>query len=109
MKRFTTHRSATQIDMSKRAAREYEARRLAETRTRRLYKTAAWARLRAVQLAGEPLCRQCQSEGVIRPASVCDHIDPHRGDVERFWAGPFQSLCEGCHNRTKQRQERASP
>ncbi|MCJ2010442.1 ATP-binding protein [Methylobacterium sp. J-092] len=40
------------------------------------------------------------------PASVCDHIEPHRGDVDRFWAGPFQSVCATCHNRHKQRQER---
>jgi hypothetical protein len=20
---------------------------------------------------------------------VCDHVQPHRGDVEKFWSGPF--------------------
>ncbi|MCJ2010440.1 ATP-binding protein [Methylobacterium sp. J-092] len=40
------------------------------------------------------------------PATVCDHVEPHRGDVERFWAGPFQSVCAHCHNSHKQRQER---
>lgn len=37
---------------------------------------------------------------------VCDHIEPHRGDEAKFWAGPFQTLCAPCHNGTKQRIER---
>ncbi len=108
MKRFTTHRTATQRRLAAQAEREFEARRSRETETRKLYKTARWQRLRAAQLSASPLCAICEADGVIRPAMVCDHIEPHRGDVERFWAGPFQSLCEGCHNRVKQRQERGA-
>lgn len=42
------------------------------------------------------------------PANVCDHITPHRGDWELFISGPFQSLCQPCHNRFKQIEERAA-
>lgn len=54
----------------------------------------------------EPLCRLCHAKGRIVPATVCDHIEPHKGDEARFWRGPFQSLCEPCHNGTKQQVER---
>jgi 5-methylcytosine-specific restriction enzyme A len=108
MKRFTTHRSAVQQRISAQARREYDAARLRESETRKLYRTAAWLRLRRAQIAGQPLCTICEEGGIITPATVCDHIQPHRGDAARFWAGPFQSLCEVCHNRVKQRQERVS-
>ncbi|OBQ69386.1 hypothetical protein A9K72_09085 [Mesorhizobium loti] len=77
---------------------------------RRWYKTARWQRLRAHQLAEEPLCRNCKKHGRITAATVCDHIERHGGDPDRFWNGPFQSLCDQapwrCHSSEKQRQER---
>jgi hypothetical protein len=39
------------------------------------------------------------------PATICDHINPHRGDVISFFAGPFQSLCKQCHDTVKQSEE----
>jgi 5-methylcytosine-specific restriction endonuclease McrA len=38
---------------------------------------------------------------------VCDHVEPHRGDARRFWAGPFQTLCKPCHDSAKQAAEQA--
>lgn len=35
------------------------------------------------------------------PATVCDHVTPHRGEERAFWAGPFQSLCKTHHDSTK--------
>jgi 5-methylcytosine-specific restriction protein A len=87
------------------AARDFDRRRLAESETRPLYKTARWRTLRAVQLSASPVCRLCEGEGRTTAATVCDHVSPHRGDVESFWRGPFQSLCVHCHNTTKQREE----
>lgn len=69
------------------------------------YKTARWQRLRATHLASEPLCRMCASKGRVTVATVCDHIEPHRGDVTKFWSGPFQSLCKAHHDSTKQSEE----
>lgn len=70
------------------------------------YGLARWQRIRKTQLAAEPLCRMCLDSEVITEASVCDHIEPHRGDADKFWSGPFQSLCAGCHSRFKQQEER---
>jgi hypothetical protein len=36
-----------------------------------------------------------------RHGTICDHVEPHPGDVNRFWLGPFQSLCKECHDSTK--------
>ena len=34
-----------------------------------------------------------------------DHVTPHAGDVNKFWLGPFQGLCEQCHNGAKKFEE----
>ena len=66
-----------------------------------LYQNRAWKALRQAQLQREPLCRMCREKNILTPATVCDHIEPHRGDVRKFWLGPFQSLCADCHNSDK--------
>lgn len=71
------------------------------------YKTTNWKRIRRSQLAKEPLCRFCKQHGIVKPANVCDHITPHRGNMALFFAGPFQSLCNECHSSTKQRLEKS--
>ena len=86
----------------------YDRHRRVESPTRALYGTARWQRVRAHQLAAEPLCRLCLAEGHVTPALVCDHVAPHRGDVQRFWAGPFQSLCKPHHDGAKQREDQAT-
>lgn len=65
-----------------------------------LYSCARWRELRARFLAANPCCEACKAANPSRltPATVCDHITPHKGDVERFWAGPFSALCASCHN-----------
>ncbi len=76
--------------------------------TRALYKTARWQRLRLTVLARDLYtCRLCRRIQGSSARLVCDHVEPHRGDVEAFWAGPFQTLCKACHDGEKQRLERA--
>lgn len=43
----------------------------------------------------------CEEEGVVEPATIVDHIVPHRGDTKLFWntEGNWQSLCASCHSR----------
>jgi 5-methylcytosine-specific restriction enzyme A len=53
-----------------------------------------------------PLCVMCEADGRITLAQICDHIKPHRGNEELFYAGPFQSLCKLHHDSTKQRMEK---
>lgn len=74
--------------------------------SQRLYGIKRWRRVRMAQLAAEPLCRMCRAMGRVTSATICDHIEPHRGDWHKFWDGPFQSLCKPCHDGVKQSQER---
>lgn len=70
-----------------------------------LYALKAWLVRRRVQLAEMPWCELCQARGVPRLASVVDHIEPHRGDRNKFLLGPLQSLCKDCHDQDKKRFE----
>jgi 5-methylcytosine-specific restriction enzyme A len=76
-----------------------------ESKFSHLYRTTRWRKLRAAHLNAHPLCKFCEQEGRVTPAAIVDHITPHRGDMDKFWAGPFQSLCATCHNRHKKMQE----
>jgi hypothetical protein len=89
----------TQRYCSKSCRAKADSRKVSEARP--LYRYARWLRIRREQLEREPQCRFCTE----RAATVCDHVVPHRGDVDAFWAGPFQSLCTECHSRDKQRME----
>jgi 5-methylcytosine-specific restriction protein A len=89
------------------ANQRYNAQRRRDSETARLYSTRRWQALRAEQLSREPLCCMCMAEGRVTSAVVCDHVEPHRGDVAKFWFGPFQSLCKRHHDSDKQRDERA--
>lgn len=74
---------------------------------RALYKTKEWRALRAAHLYREPLCRMCGEHGRVTPATVCDHIRPHRGDPALFFdPGNLQSLCASHHDGAKQSEER---
>ena|SRR5215831_5465846 len=64
------------------------------------YSTARWARIRRHQLREHPFCAFCLEHGIATPAEICDHVEAHRGDVNKFWLGPFQSLCKRCHDST---------
>ena len=37
--------------------------------------------------------------GRVTPATVADHVTPHRGDFTTFKLGELRSLCADCHNR----------
>jgi 5-methylcytosine-specific restriction endonuclease McrA len=49
-------------------------------------------------LRTEPLCRICLEAGRVTPATVADHIEPHRGGYNAFRLGALRSLCKACHN-----------
>lgn len=71
-----------------------------------LYNSAAWKRIRKAHLLSHPLCVMCKPRGIVQAATVVDHIEPHRGDAAKFYAGPFQALCKGCHDSLKQTEEK---
>jgi 5-methylcytosine-specific restriction protein A len=70
------------------------------------YSSRRWARIRRHQLLEQPFCGYCLERGIVTAAEICDHVEPHRGDVNKFWLGPFQSLCKPCHDSTKRLVER---
>lgn len=73
------------------------------------YKTAEWQRLRWDTLVRAAFtCARC---GLIEASAdlVGDHIRPHRGDRALFFdPANVQCLCKTCHDRHKQREERAA-
>src|SRR5215472_13127097 len=69
-----------------------------EPRIHRWYTTASWLRRRSHQLRIEPLCRTCLERDLVTPATVADHIEPHRGDYNAFRLGALRSLCKACHD-----------
>ena len=72
-----------------------------------LYNTKLWRRLRHYQLLKEPLCKYCADIGQITPATIVDHIEPHKGnEALMFNADNLQSLCKQCHDKVKATVER---
>ncbi len=64
--------------------------------------------LRPGQLVREPFCRECAKRGIRTPATVVDHIRPHRGDWALFIdPANHQSLCKSCHDRKTAREQAA--
>lgn len=71
-----------------------------------LYSTAQWKRLRKNQLQVKPFCAFCLQLGTKAPATVVDHITPHKGNKELFFDPlNLQSLCKTCHDSAKKRLE----
>lgn len=66
----------------------------------RMRHSSRWLKLRRYVLAVEPLCRTCRRMGRFTPATDVDHVDPHRGDPEKFFdLANLQPLCKACHSR----------
>jgi 5-methylcytosine-specific restriction protein A len=73
---------------------------------RRLYTLAAWRRARKTQLAKQPLCEPCLTEGFTTAANVVNHRKPHKGDLVLFWdPANHQSVCKPHHDGPIQREE----
>ena len=53
-----------------------------------------WRKYRLWFLSRHPLCAVCGM-----PASVVDHITPHKGNYKLFWdEANHQALCKRCHD-----------
>jgi 5-methylcytosine-specific restriction enzyme A len=70
-----------------------------------LYDSARWKRMRTHQLQLPPLCKYWAELGRVTPATIVDHVEPHKGDVNKYWLGQLQSLCDPCHKATKHFEE----
>ena len=65
-----------------------------------------WRRESKKFLQLHPLCEECLRHGIATPATVVDHIIPHRGDPKLFWErSNWQALCKKCHDRKTGRED----
>jgi 5-methylcytosine-specific restriction protein A len=92
---------------SRREARaEYDARR-GSARERgydRRWDVAASAFKREPEHA---LCLGCKAVGRITACDVVDHVEPHKGDMVKFWnRSMWQPACQWHHDVIKQQLER---
>ena len=88
------------------AAVKAELDRQRPSATRRGY-GPRWRRARAAYLARHPLCVPCEAAGRLEPATVVDHVVPHRGSAVLFWdQSNWQSLCKSCHDAKTAREGR---
>jgi 5-methylcytosine-specific restriction protein A len=64
---------------------------------------ARWQKSSKAYLAAHPTCARCPE-----PATVVDHIIPHRGDMVKFWdaEGNWCPLCKRCHDRKTATEDR---
>ena len=57
--------------------------------------SSKWRQAREGFLKANPTCAICNA-----PATVVDHIAPHKGNKQLFWdRSNWQQICAPCHNR----------
>jgi len=72
-----------------------------------LYHTAQWTRLSAAFRATHPLCAECQRRGIIKAATVVDHITPYPICKDYFFdRSNLQALCDECNHEKGQRDKK---
>lgn len=65
-----------------------------------------WQKARDGFLRAHPLCAEHDRRGMVVPATVVDHIIPHKGDMVLFWdSSNWQSLCKPCHDEKTARED----
>ncbi len=58
-----------------------------------------WQSARESFLRQNPLCVDCLKEGRYEPATVVDHVIPHKGDQRLFWDRTnWAALCKPHHD-----------
>lgn len=97
-----------QHEKREKALADYSWRTEKRTAHERGY-TYAWKKARDRYLMSNALCVMCiELEARITPASVVDHVKPHKGDMVLFWDETnWQALCVSHHSSHKQRLERS--
>lgn len=65
-----------------------------------------WRKARLIFLQQHPLCDYCAKDGRTEPATVVNHIVPHKGDQVLFWdVSNWQATCRVHHDSTIAREE----
>lgn len=83
-----------------------EPREVSRGSSRQRGYTAEWDRAAKGHLRLHPLCLGCEAVGVTAIAVLVDHVEPHKGDMVKFWnRGMWQSACRWHHDVVKPRLE----
>ena len=74
----------------------------------KFYGSTRWRKLRQWILQMHPLCVDCKSDGVLRQATVVDHIKPRseRPDLA-YDQDNLQGLCKTCHEAKSMKEKNA--
>jgi 5-methylcytosine-specific restriction enzyme A len=68
--------------------------------------TGRWDKARRTFLAAHPLCEYCAVDDRPEPATLVDHLYPHRTYPGTFWRTDlWVACCAGCHAGMKQSVE----
>lgn len=63
------------------------------------YSTARWQRLRRLKLNASPVCEPCHKRGVLRVATVVDHITAVAAGGDPFPPlDGLMAMCPSCHS-----------
>jgi 5-methylcytosine-specific restriction protein A len=75
---------------------DYNSRRADSDRR---YSTEKWRKLSITFRKRNPLCANCDANGLVRPAALVDHIKAAKSHPELFyeWRN-LRALCQQCHN-----------
>ena len=63
------------------------------------YHTKRWRTLRNYFILTNPFCVHCKKNGILRLATVVDHIHPVSKGGKEYDESNLQALCDSCHNR----------
>lgn len=70
------------------------------------YNSWPWRKFSKRYKQSNPICVECEKNGLIVPVKVVDHIVPINAGGERLSEDNCQSLCESCHNRKSSNESR---
>lgn len=79
----------------------WQEKRVAHKRTvdnSKFYNSRTWRKFRKQILNKEPLCRQCDANGLVVQAKVVDHIVRIEDGGAKLDEKNVQPLCAKCHN-----------
>ena len=71
------------------------------------YNTWRWIKLSKAFRIEHPLCEECKRNGIIKPATCVDHIEPWPICASYFYdRSNLQSLCDECNHLKGQRDKK---
>lgn len=84
--------------------REYKSGSWSKTDNSKIYNSQRWRRLRKWFFVNNPLCAECERNGLITAGTDVDHITPIRLGGEVYDENNLQTLCKSCHARKSGRE-----